>query len=59
MSEWQPIETAPRDGRTFQIRERDLAPSIAYYKDGELRHVSFEHTNRPTHWRPYPPKEER
>jgi hypothetical protein len=51
MSEWQPIETAPKDGRSFLIREGCLSPTVAYFCAGKLRHINYQHTNRPTHWK--------
>ncbi len=48
---WLSFETAPKDGATFWIRQGELAPSTAYYDEhGQLKHIDFEHTNRPTQW---------
>lgn len=60
MDEWQPIETAPKDGRTVLVCVADshFDPSIAHYEDawGVLQaDFSFHILNeRPTHWMPLP-----
>lgn len=65
MSEWQPIETAPRDGARFlAIRDEDgftEIPNIicwnCHYENfadtewDDARQVKFQ----PTHWMPLPP----
>ena len=49
---WRPFYEAPKDGSVFWIREDGWHPSKAFYKDGCLKHIDFQHTNRPTHWSP-------
>ena len=51
---WQPIETAPKDGSVFLIRQGNLAASHAFFRNGELKHIDYSHTNNPTHWMPLP-----
>jgi hypothetical protein len=50
--DWQPIESAPKDGSFVKMREGELAPFTAYWAGGRWRYVEFQHSNRPTHWRP-------
>lgn len=64
MSDWQPIETAPVDGRMVEVREADGATGFARVVDtrrGQVAAPRFRHlwmwSNRmgkayPTHWRP-------
>ena len=69
MTEWQPIETAPKDGVTILTQHRDdLFPQCAFCIDGEwLRQTEgpedvvglgsgkWEPLYRPpTHWMPLP-----
>lgn len=49
---WQPIETAPRDGAMFWVRQWPMAPSVACFKASGLIHISYEHADSPTHWAP-------
>lgn len=67
MSEWQPIETAPRDGTEFQawIDQYGWEPACRYNPDTEAFEIfgridydqdgwdSYHHMT-PTHWMPYP-----
>lgn len=58
---WQPIETAPKDGRMFIIG-RDASSGHAYagigiWRDEKLRDPTdfpARMWNRPTHWQPLP-----
>jgi hypothetical protein len=52
-SEWQPIETAPKDGRKmiFLLGPSGF-PQVAYSNTWWTSGFSFE--NRPTHWMPIP-----
>lgn len=60
--EWQPIETAPKDGRGFLAYEKDKRPFVALWLDAEHPDVDeagwYEHWNfdpvEPTHWMPLP-----
>jgi hypothetical protein len=56
MSEWQPIETAPRDGRTILVRQGDWAPHHAYWRKEchEWWAIEYHGCPRPTHWMPLP-----
>lgn len=51
VSNWRPIETMPKDGTIVQVREGEYAPTHAYWAGGRLRHVEYQHSNRPTQWR--------
>ena len=63
MSEWQPIETAPKDGSKILAHMRDnddLGPLILIWHD-ERWIVSWDNTDItehwgdiPTHWMPLP-----
>ena len=61
MSEWQDIETAPRDG-TLVLAWSGRAPLIAYWgRDNALNplgwiggHCRINHIDQPTHWMPLP-----
>ena len=70
MSEWQPIETAPKDGtralvwislKGDHVRDRSYA-MIACYDGFVWRHGHSDYilSTQPTHWMnlPSPPKEE-
>jgi hypothetical protein len=66
MSDWQPIETAPKDGRPVLLGQFD--PSRSHYKRVEVDHWSSPGENRgwigwghfnpqfwpATHWMPIP-----
>jgi hypothetical protein len=67
MSEWQPIATAPRDGRSFLITDgvAVLIGGRSFVCTGEMTESSFWHTQSgsgwdpnykrsPTHWMPLP-----
>jgi hypothetical protein len=62
-SEWQPIETAPRDGRRVLLFVPPYGPSTGHYRDdhnwGESASSWFAHSvlnkeAEPTHWQPLP-----
>lgn len=69
MSEWQPIETAPRDGTAVLLYEPDcwMHPvwvaqwerGGTYYREGWRCFVAADgeevlHPEKPTHWMPLP-----
>ena len=57
--EWQPIETAPKDGYAFLalLPDSDIAQPI-WYDDGKWRHkwdnYILKAADQPTHWMPLP-----
>jgi hypothetical protein len=58
MSEWQPIETAPKDGR-FLVFLSDGAVEVAKRIPNSKTMViggafSFDRSEKPTHWMPLP-----
>lgn len=65
MSDWQPIETCPKDGRqvlaTWAKTWDDGAPHIEVcYRSGRRWHYAYDgdapsEDNPPTHWQPLPP----
>ena len=62
MTEWQPIETAPKDGVFVLITDGDVV-QIGYYEDHLMAWRSYEDQCRlwsdPTHWQPLPAPPER
>ncbi len=70
MAEWQPIETAPKDGSTVILLLSDDAacecPFAAYWTHrsrfgepgwvGSLSGYSCDDSEIPTHWIPIPPR---
>ena len=61
MSEWQPIETAPKDGSVFIIgrddSEHHAYSGTAYWLNGYFRDSADMPSVRwvaPTHWMPLP-----
>ena len=59
MSEWQPIETAPKDGRDILIFHPRMGEMfVAYWSDGSNRFMFSTMTaldGGETHWMPLPP----
>lgn len=53
MSEWKPIESAPKDGTRIKVRYKDLAPCTAYWKHG-WHYIEYKHCPYPTSWQPLP-----
>lgn len=53
MSEWQPIETAPRDGSVIQVRQGHWGPFHVRWTAGIWKAVEYS-AGRPTHWQPLP-----
>lgn len=60
MNEWQPIETAPKDGESILAWLPHLAlPGCIYYSGGHWRWVTNGGwAGVPTHWMPLPPPPE-
>ena len=62
MSEWQPIETAPKDGTRFLAFDprRDLAPCLIVHYWHRFWMCDDERSWCPTHWQhlPLPPPPE-
>lgn len=61
MSEWQPIETAPKgvdaDDVLCWYPARGGYCEVSWYEDGEWTcfvNLEFEHNDQPTHWIPIP-----
>lgn len=53
--EWQPIETAPKDGSLLVgLENRDDRWAIFrfFWKDGAWREMNFKSIEHPTHWKP-------
>lgn len=58
MSEWQPIETAPKDGTRILAWVPPYGPSTAHYNDGQWRcHSVLNKDAVPTLWQPIMPPE--
>lgn len=55
-SQWQPIGTAPKDGRILFVVGTASCPQVAYWSCSEERWVTPENHeyHRPTHWMPIP-----
>lgn len=55
MSEWQPIETAPKD-ETRVLLGRAGVPSLhtAFWRGGVWHCGNLSYFNNPTHWMPLP-----
>ena len=67
MSDWHPIETAPKDGRRLLMfsededyEDCDLTPQIGLWRDGQWL-IAWDFTpmdgdvfKLPTHWMPLP-----
>lgn len=63
--EWQPIETAPRDGTEFLCFKRSIKTIVVCTWldedhpdcDGDAPHVTWDHSPLfdATHWAPLPP----
>ena len=51
--DWQPIATAPRDGREVLLWVHGIYV-IGWYHRGEWRHGPKGYAVSPTHWRPLP-----
>ncbi len=57
MSEWQPIETAPKDGKrilTFRYLGDGYKVRVAYYTKGVWRNAQGHNPLNATHWMPLP-----
>lgn len=51
---WQPIETAPKDGRKVLTYQHDAGIRVAHCEGGEWWWCSYEYTCEPSHWMPLP-----
>lgn len=65
MSKWQPIETAPKDGRRIIIGYDDVVAIVKWEGSGwcendydNLWHGPDMFFGGPTHWQPLPPPPE-
>ena len=59
MSDWQPIETAPKDGTAvlgYDPSDGYLCIYVVRWREGEWREAAGEEYGRwrPTHWMPLP-----
>jgi hypothetical protein len=57
MSEWQPIETAPKDSSSVILWPYDAEITVGYFRDVEISGWYCEIMERffePTHWMPLP-----
>ena len=52
--DWQPIETAPRDGAAVLVYDENLTYEIAYRYRAEWRYGPKGYSCKPTHWMPLP-----
>ena len=52
--EWQPIETAPRDGQAILAWDENETWEIAYRQRGKWRYGPKGYSFNPTHWMPLP-----
>lgn len=59
MTEWQPIDTAPRDGTWVLIAAQNLYPCDAQWAKGDYCEgwcdIGGFFSTQPTHWMPLPP----
>jgi hypothetical protein len=53
--EWQPIKTAPKDGRLILAwEEPELTYRLIFWGSGKWRYYPFGVECDPTHWMPLP-----
>ena len=50
--DWQPIETAPKDGSAVEARFKGWAPYHVRWENGAWVIISYDGHPRPTEWRP-------
>jgi len=58
MSEWQPIETAPKDGTWILAIKDDFVPGVVQFRNGFFRESEDEEGDIDwglTHWMQLPP----
>jgi len=53
MTDWQPIETAPKDSTSVLLVKRH-EQGVAFYRDGKWRLGGQMYFDKPTHWQPLP-----
>ena len=54
MSEWQPIETAPKDGTIVLVWSENSGRVIDHYAEDYRSWYRFTKYLQPTHWMPLP-----
>jgi hypothetical protein len=56
MSDWQPIETAPRDGTEVLVFTREIGQMVVFFDAGLWREKAnwLGLKNPPTYWMPLP-----
>lgn len=56
MSNWQPIDTAPKDGTLVLVYYREGGMAVRRFrKSGRCVDVLNNNAGQPTHWMPLPP----
>ena len=56
--EWQPIDTAPKDGRNVLVFDGEPEPYIAWWHLTNAEWRASDGAVSPTHWHPLPPPPE-
>lgn len=55
MAKWQPIETAPRNGRDILVGHPDGSCAVVAWRRGGWRDGTLHLLDWPTHWMPLSP----
>ncbi len=50
--EWQPIKTAPKDGKRVLVTDGKEIDLCRFYRDGRMD--TYTYAIKPTHWTPLP-----